>query len=110
MGKKIIQFVPFIVTALILTLAVPAPNLAQDKKLNDEIKSLTSRIEALEKQIKEQDIKIEKLNNELEQFHSSMFAIPKIPNSNDLPKGSKPFQFNGQTYYMVPIKSTMDTK
>ncbi|MGD1007953.1 MAG: hypothetical protein ABR980_12075 [Ignavibacteriaceae bacterium] len=110
MTKNIIQFASLIVMALILTLAIPVSTLAQGKKGDDEIKSLVNRIDALEKKVKEQDTIIANLNNKLDKINNPILAIPNIQDWNNLPKGSKPFQFNGQTYYMVPIKSSTDVK
>lgn len=110
MGKNILQFASLFVITFILTLAVPASNYAQDKKSSDEIKLLIGRIESLEKQVKEQDTKIAELSNELNKVQNPILAIPKMRSLNDLPKGSQPFEFNGQTYYMVPIKNTVEVK
>jgi len=112
MKKNIIQFSSLIFIALVLILFMSGQNPAQDKKGDEKIQPLIDRIEALEKKVKEQDTKISELNSELDKIKNSnpMFAIPNLPDLKNLPKGSKPFQFNGQTYYMVPVNVKSDVK
>ena len=110
MKANFLQLSTLIVLTLLVTLATPAASYAQDKKSGDDIKALINRIDALEKKVKEQDTKIAELNNEISRLQNPMLAIPHIPNMRELPKGSKPFNFNGQTYYMVPIKNEVEVK
>lgn len=82
----------------------------QDKTNNESTAQLSKRIEWLETLVKEQQKKIESLESDIEKIkkESPMVTLPSFPNnlrdlSNKLPKGTKPFTFNGQTYYMVPL-------
>lgn len=80
-------------------------------KLGDESSAkLSKRIEKLETLVKEQQKQIESLQNEIEKIkkESPIVTLPSYPNSleefsNKMPNGAKPFRFNGQTYYMVPL-------
>jgi hypothetical protein len=110
MGKYTIQFPSIILVSFMLILAITVSTLAQDKKGDDAIKSLTSRIEALEKQVKEQGAKIAELKSKLNEIQNPMVLVPKSRGLHDFPKGGNQFQFNGQTYYMMPIKDTVNVK
>ncbi len=59
---------------------------AQVKRLKNEVDLVQSRLAKLEKQVSE--------------LANLMKAYP----SAAVPEGWKPFQFNGLTYYLVPVK------
>ncbi|MGA7721458.1 MAG: hypothetical protein WCA84_09810 [Ignavibacteriaceae bacterium] len=110
MKYNIIQLASLFVIAFIFALSVTPPALARDKKGGDEIKSLTNRIAALEKKVNQQDSIITGMRKKLDKINNPEIAIPNIQDLNNLRKGGNRFEFNGQTYYMVPIKDTVDVK
>ena len=50
------------------------------------------------------------MRKKLDKINNPEIAIPNIQDLNNLRKGGNRFEFNGQTYYMVPIKDTVDVK
>jgi hypothetical protein len=79
-------------------------------KEKDEITLLKERIDALEKTVKNQEKQITALGEKLAKLKNPLLALPKDMNPNRMPKGSKPFNFNGQEYYMVPLDSKPNEK
>ena len=105
----------FIGTALFVGLVIflfsSELNYGQDKKGNESNGKLLKRIESLEKIVKEQQGKIETLQSEIDKIkrESPLATLPSLPGlkegQNSFPKGAKPFNFNGQTYYMTPLNN-----
>ena len=100
---------PLLFIGLVIILFSSELNYGQDKTGNDSDGKLLKRIESLEKIVKEQQNKIETLQLELDKIsrESPLTALPSLPRlkegQNSFPKGAKPFNFNGQTYYMTPL-------
>jgi hypothetical protein len=69
----------------------PKDMAAQVKGLKNEVDSLQSRLAKLEKQVGE------------------LANLTKVYPAPGEPRGWKPFQFNGQTYYLVPVKEETAT-
>jgi peptidoglycan hydrolase CwlO-like protein len=95
--------VPAIFLSVILTPVLV--NAADKDKEKDEINLLKEKIEALEKKINKQENQIGALSKKIAEMKNPYLAVPKELNPNHLPKGSKPFKYQGQQYYMVPINS-----
>ena len=77
---------------------------AQDKNKEDEISNLKDKIEMLEKKLQKQEDEIAGLKKEVDDLKNKkpLLALPEIRDHNNLRKGKR-FEFNGQTYYMVPL-------
>jgi hypothetical protein len=72
----------------------------QIKGLKNEVDSLQSRLANLEKQVSE-------LTKLLRVYPA---PIPQLaPGVRGLPEGSKPFEFNGLTFYCVPVREKAAT-
>jgi hypothetical protein len=69
----------------------PKDMAAQVKGLQKELSSLQSRLAKLEKQV------------------SELANLMKVYPAPGVPKGWKPFPFNGRTYYCVPVKEKAAT-
>lgn len=78
---------------------------AQESANAEEIIKLKDQINKLEMKVNEQSETIKKLQKEISGLKSQgpLLAIPKSGDIKSLPKGSRPFYFNGQTYYIVPL-------
>ena len=77
---------------------------AQIKKKDTE-SDLSKRIESLEKTVKSQQKKIESLEKEvgLLKFEKPLFKIRSDSLMRINPDKGTPFNFNGRTYYMMPL-------
>jgi septal ring factor EnvC (AmiA/AmiB activator) len=102
----------FIVASLFLSLIL-APvvvNAADKNKDKDEITLLKEKIAALEKKIDKQERQIASLGKKLAEMKYPYLAVPKDLDTNRIPKGSRPFKFQGKEYYMIPIDSNTNEK
>ena len=101
-----------IVTSLFLSfiLTPVVANAADKDKNKDEITLLKEKIEALEKKVNNQENQITALGKKLVQMKYPYLAVPKDLDTNHIPKGSRPFKFQGQQYYMIPINSKSNEK
>jgi hypothetical protein len=70
----------------------------------DSVNVLKRRIEELEIKAKLQQEKIKQLEGMVGQLNQKkpFLTIPSVPNYPK-PKNGKPFEFNGETYYMLPL-------
>ncbi|MCL5280326.1 MAG: hypothetical protein M1376_10515 [Planctomycetes bacterium] len=91
---------------------VPAPESSEIKQLKKEVETLRQRVDALEERLKE-DLLVPAPK---EGRRGSPFIIPApkggrrapgfvipAPGSGQVPPHWKEFEFNGMTYYIVPI-------
>lgn len=90
---------------------ISSPIKAQDKTSGDEIVKMQSKIEMLEKKLQKQEDEINNLKKEVDNLKKRrpMLAVPDLKNGNNFRRG-KPFEFNGQLYYMVPLNTEIQKK
>ncbi len=89
-----------IISALIISIPVKA----QNKNDTDDTAKLKAKIEMLQKKIQKQEEEISRLQSEVENLKKKnpLIEIPKPDGNKEFRKG-KPFEFNGELYYMVPL-------
>jgi cell division protein FtsB len=77
---------------------------AQEKDSSDA--KLIDKVALLEKKIQNQQNEIESLKKDIDKLKGSQpwLAVPKIEGNEKFQKGRR-FEFNGQVYYMIPLKS-----
>jgi hypothetical protein len=110
---KRISFLNLLIVASLLLSVILAPvvvNAADKNKDKDEITLLKEKIAALEKKIDKQERQIASLGKKLVEMKYPYLAVPKDLDTNHIPKGSRPFIFQGQKYYMIPIESKLNEK
>ena len=91
--------------------SISSPVKAQDKTNDDEITKMQNKIEMLEKKLQKQEDEINNLKKEVDNLKKGrpFLAVPDLKNENNFHKG-KPFEFNGQLYYMVPLNTGTQKK
>ncbi|MDR3610562.1 MAG: hypothetical protein P4L27_08375 [Ignavibacteriaceae bacterium] len=93
-------FLSFILFPVLLNAADNDKN-----KDNDEITQLKAKVDELEKTVQKQEKQISALSEKYGKLLKSYYAWPKGNDPKNLPKGSKPFKYLGQEYYMIPVNS-----
>ena len=92
----------FSIGILIFAVLVYASNKPDTKVAasNEEIELLKAKVDSLQQQVKEMDIKIEKLSGMI-----YTIKIPQsFPNLNELPDGWEKRKFNKYQYYIIPCE------
>jgi hypothetical protein len=83
-----------------LSSAETAPEM-QRQDSGKSIQELQKRVEKLETEIRA----LQKQMKELESRRTITIPGSQLPKGFPIPQGSKPFKFNGQTYWYVPVHS-----
>lgn len=98
------------ILVLFTILSISSLSYTQQRDDLEEIKKLKEQIGKLELKVNEQAEAITKLQKEISALksRSPLLAIPKSGDKSTLPKGSREFYFNGQTYYIVPLDKNQD--
>jgi hypothetical protein len=78
---------------------------AQKQTKDESGLKLKMKIEELESKLEQQKHELDSLQSELKNLKSQkpLIALPAPKDFRDLPKGATPFEFNGNTYYVVLI-------
>lgn len=81
-------------------------NFAQEKGIDKSGNDIKKKVEELESKLDKQKREIDSLQTELKKLKSPkpMVAIPAPKDFKKYPKGATPFEFNGHTYYIVPLE------
>ncbi len=77
--------------------APPPSEQSQIEQLKEEVASLRGRVESLEKQLKDRSLVVPRGGRE------SPMIIRPPGRPGPVPKDWRPFEFNGMTYYIVPV-------
>ena len=102
MRTKLLSYsVPILICYLILA----QNSFAQNKTSRDTLEVLQKKVMELELKTKLQQEKINELEGMIDQLNKKKpFAVfPREPKLNKRPNNAFPFEFNGNTYYFVPL-------
>ena len=103
--KKARVFIPLTVLAIggLMYLVVPTSTSNAQAQQNEQETSLRAKIERLERQVEDLQKKVEHLER---RPASPPLYAPRVPpgQPNRAPSDWRPFPYQGQTYYWVPVE------
>ncbi len=91
----------------LLYLAAPSGTSSAQDEPDGQDADLQAQVERLEKQAEDLQKQVEALQKQVAELERQLRAIdeaPRLPeNGEEMPPGSRPFKFNDQTYYLIPL-------
>ncbi len=91
----------------LLYLAVPASTSSAQDEPDGPDADLQAQVERLEKQAEDLQKQVEALQKQVAELERRLGAIDEVPrlpeDGEEVSPGARPFKFNDQTYYLVPL-------